>query len=62
MLPVASAGASLNTAISNGKFHGTTSPHTPTGSRRVNAWNSPPALRVMDTSTVRPSSFVAHPA
>ena len=32
-LPQASAGASFHVAISIGKFHGTISPHTPTGTR-----------------------------
>ncbi len=33
--PAASAGAIFATAIMNGKFHGTISPATPTGSRTV---------------------------
>ncbi len=32
-LPAASAGASFQVAMSIGKFHGTISPHTPTGTR-----------------------------
>ena len=32
-LPIASAGASFHAAISNGKFHGTMAPTTPSGSR-----------------------------
>ncbi len=33
LLPIASAGASFQTAITSGKFHGTMPAHTPTGSR-----------------------------
>ncbi len=33
LLPTASAGASFHAAISSGKFHGTTAPTTPSGSR-----------------------------
>jgi len=35
VFPAARAGASLNVAIKIGKFHGTMSPHTPTGSSLV---------------------------
>ena len=35
VLPAASAGATFQAAISSGKFHGTISPTTPIGSRRV---------------------------
>ena len=33
VLPIASAGASFQTAITSGKFHGMIPAHTPTGSR-----------------------------
>jgi hypothetical protein len=35
VFPAASAGPTFHTAIARGKFHGTMSPHTPSGSRRV---------------------------
>ena len=62
MLPAANAGASLNAAIRSGKFHGTIRPQTPTGSRRVYAWNSPPGTNGIETSTVDPVILVARPA
>ena len=62
VLPAASAGASLNAAISNGKFQGTIRPQTPTGSRSVYAWNWPPGTNGMLTLTVLPSILVAQPA
>ena len=34
-LPVASAGPIFQLPISSGKFHGTTAPTTPSGSRRI---------------------------
>jgi hypothetical protein len=34
VLPAASAGASLSTALNAGKFHGTTAATTPSGTRR----------------------------
>jgi hypothetical protein len=37
VLPMASAGATFQAVISSGKFHGTTSAHTPSGSRKVMA-------------------------
>ena len=41
-LPVASAGANFHVAISIGKFHGTTAPTTPIGSRVIMAsWPGP---------------------
>ena len=55
MFPAASAGASFHEAIVSGKFHGTISPTTPSGSRTVNAW--PPA-----TGIVSPSSRSGAPA
>ena len=48
MLPAASAGPSFHAAISSGKFHGTISPTTPSGSRTVNAW--PPATGMVSPS------------
>ncbi|TIS85215.1 MAG: amino acid transporter [Mesorhizobium sp.] len=36
-LPAASAGAHFQVAMSSGKFHGTTAPTTPSGSRRTKA-------------------------
>jgi hypothetical protein len=62
VLPQANAGASLNAAITSGKFHGTIWAHTPTGSRSVKAWNRPPGAHGTDTGMVRPSIFVAQPA
>ena len=41
-LPMASAGASFHVAISSGKFHGTTAPITPKGTRRTMARSRPP--------------------
>ena len=35
VLPPASAGLSFQASMSNGEFHGTIAPTTPTGSRRV---------------------------
>ena len=55
MLPAASAGASFQEAITNGKFHGTISPTTPSASRTVNAW--PPL-----TGIVSPRSRSGAPA
>jgi hypothetical protein len=37
VLPKTSAGASFHVGIAAGKFHGVTSPTTPTGRRRVNS-------------------------
>ncbi len=37
VFPAASAGASFQEAITSGKFHGTISPTTPSGSRTVQA-------------------------
>ena len=48
MLPAASAGPIFHEAMVSGKFHGTMSPTTPSGSRTVNP--SPP-----DTGIVSPS-------
>ena len=55
VLPAASAGPSFQEAIASGKFHGTISPTTPSGSRTVNA--CPPA-----TGIVSPSSRSGAPA
>ena len=41
-LPVTKAGANFQVAISNGKFHGTTAPITPSGERRIIATSRPP--------------------
>jgi hypothetical protein len=62
VLPHASAGATLNAAITSGKFHGMICAHTPTGSRSVKAWNRPPGAHGTDTGMVRPSILVAQPA
>ena len=56
--PTASAGAIFATPITNGKFHGTICPTTPTGSRSVYACHSPGMLRLI----VAPCIFVAQPA
>ena len=56
MLPAASAGATFHEAISSGKFHGTMSPTTPIGSRRV---RSSPGL---ETGMVCPKILLAAPA
>ena len=55
VLPAASAGASFHEAIASGKFHGTISPTTPSGSRNV--MSTPPA-----TGIVSPSSRSGAPA
>ena len=55
VLPAASAGASFHDAIVSGKFHGTISPTTPSGSRNVMA--TPPA-----TGIVSPRSRSGPPA
>ena len=39
-LPVASAGPTFHIAMSRGKFHGTTAPTTPSGSRVIMATES----------------------
>lgn len=62
VLPVARAGATLNAAISSGKFHGMIWAQTPTGSRRVYACHSAPGTHGTDTGMVRPSTLVAQPA
>ena len=49
MLPAASAGAKPQPAIGIGKFHGTMTPTTPTGSAKV--MSTPPA-----TGICRPKS------
>ena len=55
VLPAASAGPSFHAAIVSGKFHGTISPTTPSGSRTVNA--CPP-----ETGIESPSSRSGAPA
>jgi hypothetical protein len=55
VLPAASAGASFQEAMVSGKFHGTISPTTPSGSRKVRS--TPPA-----TGMVSPSSRSGAPA
>ena len=45
MLPAASAGAIFQAAMHSGKFQGTISPTTPSGSRTVQAW--PPATGIV---------------
>ena len=55
MLPQASAGPSFQLAMLSGKFQGTMSPTTPSGSRNVNA--SPPA-----TGIVSPTALSTAPA
>ena len=45
VLPAASAGASFQIAIASGKFHGTISPTTPSGSRKV--ISTPPATGIV---------------
>ena len=62
VFPQARAGATLNAAMTSGKFHGVIWAQTPTGSRSVNAWNLPPGAHGTDTGTVRPSILVAQPA
>ena len=57
-----SAGATLNAAITNGKFQGMICAHTPTGSRVVKAWKRAPGAHGTDTGMVRPSILVAQPA
>ena len=49
VLPAASAGPSFHAAIASGKFHGTISPTTPSGSRTVKAW--PPATGIVSPSS-----------
>ena len=58
VLPHASAGATFQVAIANGKFHGVINAHTPTGSRRV-YWKT---RGTVAGGSVAPSSFVAQPA
>jgi hypothetical protein len=41
-LPVAKAGPTFHEAIISGKFHGTTAPTTPRGSRTIETWASGP--------------------
>ena len=48
VLPAASAGATFHEAITSGKFHGTISPTTPSGSRKVMA--TPPATGIVSPS------------
>ena len=48
VFPAASAGPSFQAAIVSGKFHGTISPTTPSGSRTVNAW--PPSTGIVSPS------------
>ncbi len=55
-LPAARAGPSFQLAMRIGKFHGTMSPTTPIGSRRV---KSRPGLL---TGIVSPKSLLAAPA
>ena len=55
VLPAASAGATFHEAITSGKFQGTISPTTPSGSRNV--MSTPPA-----TGIVLPSSRSGAPA
>ena len=55
VLPAASAGATFQEAITSGKFQGTISPTTPSGSRKV--MSTPPA-----TGIVWPSSRSGAPA
>src|SRR5204863_8216994 len=55
VFPQARAGAIFHVAITNGKFHGVMSAHTPTGSRRV---TSSPASW---TGTVSPKILLAAP-
>ena len=45
MLPAASAGATFHEAIKSGKFQGTISPTTPSGSRKV--MSMPPATGIV---------------
>ncbi len=49
MLPAARAGASFQAAIVSGKFQGTISPTTPSGSRKVMA--TPPATGIVSPSS-----------
>ena len=56
MLPAARAGATFHEAMQSGKFHGTISPTTPIGSRRV---RSRPGL---ETGIVWPKILLAAPA
>ena len=56
MLPAASAGPSFQLAMFIGKFQGTISPQTPTGSRRV---RSRPGF---ETGIVSPKILFAAPA
>ena len=55
MFPAASAGAIFQLAICNGKFHGTMSPTTPSGSRKV-------MLTPPETGMVSPSNRSGAPA
>ena len=55
VLPAASAGATFHAAMTSGKFHGTMSPTTPSGSRKV--MSTPPS-----TGMVLPSSRSGAPA
>ena len=48
VLPAASAGATFHEAITSGKFHGTISPTTPSGSRKV--MSTPPATGIVSPS------------
>ena len=48
MLPAANAGPIFHEAIVSGKFHGTMSPTTPSGSRTVNP--SPPLTGIVSPS------------
>ena len=48
VLPAASAGPSFQAAIVSGKFHGTISPTTPSGSRKVTS--TPPATGIVSPS------------
>jgi hypothetical protein len=56
VLPIASAGAIFHVAIANGKFQGTISAQTPSGSRNVTL--APRA----ETGIVAPPNLVAAPA
>ncbi len=55
MLPIARAGAIFQVAMANGKFQGTISAQTPSGSRNVTL--APRA----DTGIVAPPNFVVAP-
>ena len=49
VFPAASAGATFHDAIARGKFHGTISPTTPSGSRKV--MSTPPATGIVSPSS-----------